>query len=442
MRSDRRGGRSGVVDIVYARRGDIAERARGRAGRRVRAHRPDARHRSRDARAADRVPDRVPEAGRRRGARRPRRARSIDGAWDRAVRWWRAAPRALLEPWAGAVVNSIEAVRRVPRRGARRAPARRHRSRRRLGRRPVRAARARRSRAAAPGQAGPHAGARRRPDRRRRLRRGVPPARASSTTAASSASSTSTSPTTAGRSPTPSSGRAISRAALLTLTDAGRARPVAASPGVGMPSNATRLPGSASVTNSVRRSSPPKQQFVVRPSPSICEEVDDGAVGVDDADAVLDRRRDVEATVGVEAEAVAAARSELLDHPFAVAVGVARAASRAARRRRRCRRVRTRCRCSRRSRRRTSAPFRRARRRSRGRCCVLGRRVVPGIGEVDVDRRPRSRDRSGRGTRRRRGRSRCRRARRAGARASPATQRGERPRRRRAAWRSRCRRSG
>lgn len=28
--------------------------------------------------------------------------------WDRAVRWWRAAPGALLEPWAGAVVCSIE----------------------------------------------------------------------------------------------------------------------------------------------------------------------------------------------------------------------------------------------------------------------------------------------------------------------------------------------
>lgn len=27
-------------------------------------------------------------------------------AWDRAVRWWRAAPGALLEPWAGAVVCS------------------------------------------------------------------------------------------------------------------------------------------------------------------------------------------------------------------------------------------------------------------------------------------------------------------------------------------------
>lgn len=30
--------------------------------------------------------------------------------WDRAVRWWRAAPEALLEPWSGAVVNSVETV--------------------------------------------------------------------------------------------------------------------------------------------------------------------------------------------------------------------------------------------------------------------------------------------------------------------------------------------
>jgi sugar phosphate isomerase/epimerase len=34
-----------------------------------------------------------------------------DGAWERAVRWWRAAPGALLEPWAGACVNSLAAVR-------------------------------------------------------------------------------------------------------------------------------------------------------------------------------------------------------------------------------------------------------------------------------------------------------------------------------------------
>ena len=35
----------------------------------------------------------------------------LDGAWERAVRWWRAAPQALLEPWAGAVVNSLEKMR-------------------------------------------------------------------------------------------------------------------------------------------------------------------------------------------------------------------------------------------------------------------------------------------------------------------------------------------
>jgi len=32
-------------------------------------------------------------------------------AWDRTVRWFRAAPGALLEPWAGATVHSIETVR-------------------------------------------------------------------------------------------------------------------------------------------------------------------------------------------------------------------------------------------------------------------------------------------------------------------------------------------
>jgi sugar phosphate isomerase/epimerase len=32
------------------------------------------------------------------------------GAWERSVRWWRAAPGALLEPWAGACVSSLAAV--------------------------------------------------------------------------------------------------------------------------------------------------------------------------------------------------------------------------------------------------------------------------------------------------------------------------------------------
>ncbi len=41
----------------------------------------------------------------------PAPSAQLDGAWERAVRWWRAAPRALMEPWAGAVVNSIDSVR-------------------------------------------------------------------------------------------------------------------------------------------------------------------------------------------------------------------------------------------------------------------------------------------------------------------------------------------
>lgn len=34
-----------------------------------------------------------------------------DDGWDRAVRWWRAAPEALCEPWTGAAVGSIDDVR-------------------------------------------------------------------------------------------------------------------------------------------------------------------------------------------------------------------------------------------------------------------------------------------------------------------------------------------
>ncbi len=34
-----------------------------------------------------------------------------DAAWERTLRWWRAAPQALLEPWAGSTVCSIDHVR-------------------------------------------------------------------------------------------------------------------------------------------------------------------------------------------------------------------------------------------------------------------------------------------------------------------------------------------
>ena len=41
----------------------------------------------------------------------PAPSAQLAGAWERAVRWWRAAPHALLEPWAGAVVHSLETIR-------------------------------------------------------------------------------------------------------------------------------------------------------------------------------------------------------------------------------------------------------------------------------------------------------------------------------------------
>lgn len=41
--------------------------------------------------------------------------RAGDGMWERAVRWFRAAPGALLEPWAGSVVGSADAVREMMR---------------------------------------------------------------------------------------------------------------------------------------------------------------------------------------------------------------------------------------------------------------------------------------------------------------------------------------
>jgi sugar phosphate isomerase/epimerase len=40
----------------------------------------------------------------------PAPSAALDGAWERAVRWWRAAPHALMEPWAGAAVNSLETI--------------------------------------------------------------------------------------------------------------------------------------------------------------------------------------------------------------------------------------------------------------------------------------------------------------------------------------------
>ena len=100
----------GVVDIVYAARGDAVERARAAAADGY-AHIdplldvdpatlalpvgcPTAFPKPVDAWCSTPAPN-----------------ADIDGSWDRAVRWWRAAPHALLEPHAGSVVNSLDAVR-------------------------------------------------------------------------------------------------------------------------------------------------------------------------------------------------------------------------------------------------------------------------------------------------------------------------------------------
>jgi len=98
----------GVVDIVYAARGDVIERALAAAGDGF-AHIdpllatdpatlalpigcPTAFPKPVDTWCATPAPV------------------NRDDMWDRAVRWWRAAPRALLEPWAGAVVCSRETI--------------------------------------------------------------------------------------------------------------------------------------------------------------------------------------------------------------------------------------------------------------------------------------------------------------------------------------------
>lgn len=99
----------GVVDIVYARRGDIVERAR-RAAADGYAHidpllGTDAATLALPVGCPTAFPKPVDT-----WCSTPAPSASLTDAWDRAVRWWRAAPHALLEPWAGAIVNSREAI--------------------------------------------------------------------------------------------------------------------------------------------------------------------------------------------------------------------------------------------------------------------------------------------------------------------------------------------
>lgn len=99
----------GVVDVVYARRGDVAERAAVAAADGYAHIDPllgtDAVTLALPIGCPTAFPK--PQPG---WCATPAPAAG-EGMWERAVRWWRAAPGALLEPWAGAVVNSIESVR-------------------------------------------------------------------------------------------------------------------------------------------------------------------------------------------------------------------------------------------------------------------------------------------------------------------------------------------
>jgi sugar phosphate isomerase/epimerase len=95
----------GVVDVVYARRADIVEGSR--AARADGFAHIDPLLGTDPATLA--LPVGCPTAFPKPVATwcsTPAPSAELDGAWERAVRWWRAAPGALLEPWAGAVVNS------------------------------------------------------------------------------------------------------------------------------------------------------------------------------------------------------------------------------------------------------------------------------------------------------------------------------------------------
>ncbi len=100
----------GVVDVTYARYADVADRARAALADGFEHIDP----------LVGTDPDRLalpigcPTAFPKpvdTWCATPAPSAHLDGAWERAVRWWRRAPRALLEPWAGATVNSLESIR-------------------------------------------------------------------------------------------------------------------------------------------------------------------------------------------------------------------------------------------------------------------------------------------------------------------------------------------
>jgi sugar phosphate isomerase/epimerase len=99
----------GVVDIVYAGAGDVPARARAAAADGFEHIDPllgtDAASLALPIGCPTAYPKPQP------GWCATPAPTATDGMWERAVRWWTAAPGALLEPWAGAVVNSAQSVR-------------------------------------------------------------------------------------------------------------------------------------------------------------------------------------------------------------------------------------------------------------------------------------------------------------------------------------------
>jgi sugar phosphate isomerase/epimerase len=100
----------GVVDVVYMRRGDISERALAAQADGFVHIDPlvgtDASVLALPIGCPTAFPKPVDA-----WCSTPAPSAQLEGAWERAVRWWRAAPHALIEPWAGAAVCSLDTVR-------------------------------------------------------------------------------------------------------------------------------------------------------------------------------------------------------------------------------------------------------------------------------------------------------------------------------------------
>jgi sugar phosphate isomerase/epimerase len=98
----------GVVDVVYARRGDVPQRALAAQADGFEHIDPLLGTDPESLALPIGCPTAFPKP--QPGWCATPAPRAGEGMWERAVRWWKASPGALLEPWAGAVVNSADAV--------------------------------------------------------------------------------------------------------------------------------------------------------------------------------------------------------------------------------------------------------------------------------------------------------------------------------------------